>query len=411
MRAVRELDRGVMGVLVTLALLLGAGFYIDQFRREGAGFFTLPRGMLLHDFAYFWGGARLFWAGQVGQVFAPDQFNAWLASQLAPGSMQQYATWSYPPTMLLPLLAFGLLPLPIAYLAWIATTFGLLAVVLRSVLQDRLLALTVLLSPAAMYALYYGQNGALTAALLIAGVWLVDRRPILAGLCIGLLAIKPQLALLLPFALAAGGYWRAFVAAVAMSLALVAVSLLLFGVSSWIGFVQTTMPLMSGQLMHAFGIPPQHAMPTMWVTLQGWGADTRRAAIGQTLSTVLAIALVARAWWLPIADRQWRIALTCTLPLLATPFGYVYDATPAMLAVALIARHGVASGLTWAERPVLAAVWVWPVISVLWSFLFGLHPIGAFLLWAQALCLWWRIERAAAASRQGAAWRLPAIVE
>lgn len=411
MRAVRELDRAVMGVLVTFALLLGAGFYIGQVSREGADFLTLPRGMLLHDFAYFWGGARLFWDGQAGQVFDPGQFNAWLATQLAPGSMPQYATWSYPPTMLLALLPFGLLPLPIAYLVWIATTFGLLAVVLRSVLQDWVLALTVLLSPAAVYALHYGQNGALTAALFVAGVWLVDRRPILAGICIGLFAIKPQLGLLLPFALAAGGYWRAFFAAAATSMALVVMSLLLFGVSSWAGFVQTTMPLMSAQLMHAFGIPPQHAMPTMWVTLQGWGADTHRAAIGQTLSTVLAIALVARSWWLPGMDRKWRNALTCTLPLLATPFGYVYDATPAMLAVALLARHGAASGLTWAERPVLAAVWVWPVISVLWSFLFGLHPIGAFLLWAQALCLWRRIELGAAALRQGVAWRLPAIAD
>src|SRR3954449_1601440 len=36
---------------------------------------------------------------------------------------------------------------------------------------------------------------------LIAGVWLVDRRPTLAGACIGTLAIKPQLGILLPFAL------------------------------------------------------------------------------------------------------------------------------------------------------------------------------------------------------------------
>jgi hypothetical protein len=150
---------------------------------------------------------------------------------------------------------------------------------------------------------------------------------------------------------------------------------------------------MTAQLGHDYGISPQHAMPTMWVTLQGWGADTRRAALGQCLSTLIAIALVVQVWSRPEPDRRWRNALTCALPLLATPFGYVYDAIPAMLAVALVAQTGFSEGFTWPERPVLAVLWVWPAVTVPWSFFFGLRPIGGFLLLVFALCLFCRIER------------------
>ena len=41
------------------------------------------------------------------------------------------------------------------------------------------------------------------------------RRPVLAGALLGALVIKPHLALLVPFWLAAGGQWRAFAAAAA----------------------------------------------------------------------------------------------------------------------------------------------------------------------------------------------------
>ena len=42
---------------------------------------------------------------------------------------------------------------------------------------------------------------------------LIDTRPRLAGLLLGLLCYKPHLALLAPVALVAGGHWRTFAAA------------------------------------------------------------------------------------------------------------------------------------------------------------------------------------------------------
>lgn len=387
------MDRGLAASIFAPFLLFGGFLYFVQLELFGAHFWFLPSGLMLRDFGFFWGGARLFWLGRVGTVFDPGQFNAWLAQQIAPGSMEPFATWSYPPTMLLPLLPFGLLPAPIAMPLWVLGTSALLTLVLRRLFQDWRMVLAVALSPAACYCICFAQNGALTAALLVAGLWTADRRPVIAGICFGLLSIKPQLGILLPFALIAGGHRRAFVTAAGVASGVLALTVLLFGVDAWAGFLHRTMPAMSAQLLHDYGIPPQHAMPTMLVTLQGWGAGTSLAGFGQGLSTLAAIGAVTWAWRHPGADSGWRNALTCAAVLLATPFGYVYDMIPVMLAVALVTRAGLRGGFFRLERPVLAVVWAWPAVSVLWTYWFGLPPIGGFALVALVCCLIGRIAR------------------
>jgi hypothetical protein len=134
-------------------------------------------------------------------------------------------------------------------------------------------------------------------------------------------------------------------------------------------------------------------MPTMWVTLRGWGAPPTVCMAAQLLSAALAVGLVVRAWLPGMADRRWRNTLTCALPLLATPYGFVYDAIPAALAAMLLARHSLRHGFARLEPVVLTGTWVWPLFFGYWIVGFGLPPIGAALLLGTALCVVWRIEQ------------------
>ena len=58
-----------------------------------------------------------------------------------------------------------------------------------------------------------GQNGFLTAALIGGTLYLMPVRPILAGICLGLLSYKPQYGLLFPLVLIAAAQWRTFFSA------------------------------------------------------------------------------------------------------------------------------------------------------------------------------------------------------
>ncbi len=55
-----------------------------------------------------------------------------------------------------------------------------------------------------------GQNGFLTAALIGGTLYLMPVRPVLAGICLGLLSYKPQYGLLFPIVLIAAAQWRVF---------------------------------------------------------------------------------------------------------------------------------------------------------------------------------------------------------
>jgi hypothetical protein len=84
---------------------------------------------------------------------------------------------------------------------------------LKSSLGWPMAACVVMAAPAVMINLVSGQNGAFSAAILAGGLMLLDRRPVLAGLLLGLLCYKPQLAVLVQVALVASGRWRTAFAA------------------------------------------------------------------------------------------------------------------------------------------------------------------------------------------------------
>jgi hypothetical protein len=116
--------------------------------------------------------------------------------------------WSYPPSIMLLAAPFGKLGYLTALAIW--TFLGLalfIAVAWRNV-SDWRGPLPVLMSPAALMCLISGQSAFVTAALLISVFALMDRRPLAAGVLVGLLTIKPQLGLLFPFFLIASGRWR-----------------------------------------------------------------------------------------------------------------------------------------------------------------------------------------------------------
>ena len=62
--------------------------------------------------------------------------------------------------------------------------------------------------PSTLLTIVYGQNGFLSVIFLGGGLVLLDRSPIAAGIFLGFMTYKPQLALLIPIALAAGRRWQ-----------------------------------------------------------------------------------------------------------------------------------------------------------------------------------------------------------
>ena len=89
-----------------------------------------------------------------------------------------------------------------------------------------------------------GQNGFLTASLIGGTLYLMPARPILAGICLGLLTYKPQYGLLFPIVLIAASQWTVFFTAGVVAVVMAFASWLAFGTESWQAFFHW-MPMFS----------------------------------------------------------------------------------------------------------------------------------------------------------------------
>jgi hypothetical protein len=149
--------------------------------------------------------------------------------------------WVYPPYTMLLALPFGLLPWWLNYTLFLSASFTGLIMALRlwqspGVTRAAFIA-GVVLCPATAFTLGAGQNSFMSAGLVTAGIWFMHRRPPLAGLLLGLLAFKPQLALLVPVALAASGAWITITYAAATVGCLLLASLVVPGLALWSGWL------------------------------------------------------------------------------------------------------------------------------------------------------------------------------
>ncbi len=189
------------------------------------------------DWMVFDTAGKAYLRGDLGLLLNGPRFTAALnASHPSLAVPLRFHPWVYPPYTLLLAVPFALLPWWANYGVFQSLSLAGLVLALR--LRARgarlgVLLLGVLGSGAAAFTLGSGQNSFLSAALVTAGITWLPRRPVLAGIMLGLLAFKPQLAMLVPVALASARAWRTLVAAGLTGAALLGASLVVPGVGLW----------------------------------------------------------------------------------------------------------------------------------------------------------------------------------
>src|ERR1700724_3021257 len=286
------------------------------------------------------------------------------------GEATQFYGWHYPPYFLFVAAALAWMPYGLALFVWQAGTLGLYLLAIRAILEafapeggaraDPLWLLLALAFPAVLINVGHGHNGFLTAALLGGGLVILDRRPLLAGILFGLMAYKPQFGLMIPIALAAGGYWRTFAAAAVTAVLLTLVTTLVFGVQVWHAFfvgAEFTRTVVLEQ-----GDTGWHKIQSIFSWARMWGAPVPLAYAIQGAATL--VFAMASAWlWHGKAPYPLKAAGRCLAAILATPYTLDYDMMVLAPAIAFIAADGMARGFGPWEKTALAALWLVPLVA------------------------------------------------
>lgn len=268
--------------------------------------------------------------------------------------------WLYPPTFLLVVYPLALLPFKIAALAFLSGTLAFFVSVIRVIVPGRQTMLLALAFPGAALVLVCGQNGLLTASLVGLGLVLLRSRPVLAGICFGLLCIKPHLAVLLPLALLCSRSWRALGAMALSAAGLLALSVLLFGTGTLLAFLHNAgfiSGLVESGRASLARMPTVFAMATLAHVPRAW------AYAAQGISAWMAAAAVCHAWGRDCAFALRAAVLVCA-SLLVSPYLFDYDLTWLGVLIAWYARHGLARGWKRYEREWLVGLWFMPVAGV-----------------------------------------------
>jgi hypothetical protein len=241
------------------------------------------------------------------------------------------APFPYPPTFLLMLWPLGLLSFSAAYATWIGGTLVLyIASISTRGRGASILILIALVAPTTAINMIAGQSGFLSAALLIGGLRLMDRRPIASGLLFGLLTYKPQFGILVPVALVAVGQWRCIAAVCAATVAMVVVTTVAFGGAVWAAWLQALPAYLAWFETRTVA---QEFRSTVTADLQSWGIHQEPARLAQAAAACFAAALV----WVCFRHLPRALAVPALLAAtcLATPHAFIYD-LPMLTAATLL---------------------------------------------------------------------------
>ncbi|TZG25180.1 glycosyltransferase family 87 protein [Sphingomonas montanisoli] len=327
------------------------------------GLVVPEHGVLIgRDFVNMWVGGKLAWGGRLDILYDPDAY--WTAARsMFPGLLPH--NYSYPPQSLIPAALLALLPYPVALATWLTATMGLFVLAARPFMRGLPLWMAVL-TPGALINVWAGQYGLLAGALWLFAFAAIDQRQGRAGLSAALLTVKPHLGLLIPIIWIARRRWTALGVAVAATLAIVAVSALIFGMDIWTDYL-TKAPATQGAILDAPGDQLYfRLMPTTLVALRGFPPSF--GVVGQIATAVAALALLWRARYAAAGDLAF-IAATATFLIL--PYAFDYDMTVAALGF----------GLTLATRWRRLAAWEAPLLCVAYllpgrMIAFGAVPVG-----------------------------------
>jgi hypothetical protein len=314
-----------LGVLICAGAVLNLTLWVRNLRHPET---------LNSDFMAFWSFPRFAAIHPIGQIYEAAALQGFQKA-LYPdfGSFYPYL---YPPTFLLPSWWLKFFAYGPALLAWtlaglILFTAGALAFFGR---KNWVVWLAMLASPAALINGMTGETAFFTSGLILLGFAALPRRPVLAGIAFGLLTLKPQLGVLVPFFLLARRDWMAMISAAVTGVGLILLSCLVFPPGLWLDWAHS-LPVYQAQYFSAAGLN-LNIIITPAANILALGASGRLAGAVQLVCFLAIAALV----YLTARRPGYQLAVAALLAgsFIAVPHAYAYDSITLTAAMALCLR-------------------------------------------------------------------------
>lgn len=304
----------------------------------------------LNDFDAFSIAGRLALQGKAEQAYSAQRL---FEAQKQAVGRAEFMPWTYPPQFTVAAMGLALPPVGMAYVLFTGLTLALYFLVLSRIAGPLLPGVVIAMLMTFVLLIRTGQNGFLTGALIGWFLLAFDKRKAGAGIPLGLMVIKPHLAV--GSALLALLGKRIAVLAIAAAVVIVT-SLLattILGVGIWTAFlnaVRESTALLEG------GHYPLFRMTSIYACVRSFGFDAGTAMGVHAIGAVIAMLGIV-GLWIKAKDSRLVMAGTMVGSLFISPYNYDYDLAilglaiayvlPALLARARLWESVLLCGLTW----------------------------------------------------------------
>jgi hypothetical protein len=298
-------------ILIVIALVLiptAAELWGVQFRAESHK---------LLDFDGFYIAGQLVWRGAIEKAY---HFATMFQLEKSLSSSDAFQPWTYPPQFDLVVAPLGLLPLGLAYSVFMIGTIAAYLATLRRIATENFVPVLILLAPVIVITVRCGQNGFLTGTLIgLTCIGLQTGRS-LAGLPLGLMIIKPHLAVAFAVYTLVNRRWGTALVAATTVAATSALATVLLGPAVWTAFLDG---VTEARVFLEHGFYPFFRMISLYAVVRTFGFSAFVATTAQILVAIFALGMVLLASR-QLSPRQ-SLGVAAIATLLISPYAYDYD--------------------------------------------------------------------------------------
>ena len=357
-----------------------------------------------YDFITFYAESMLDRAGHA--IRAYDLTTIAATERQIVAANRTICLWHYPPTFALMIAPLAYMPYLTALALFVFATLALYLLLIRKISDHPWSLLLGLAFPAVFINSMHGQNGFLNTAVLGFGLLLLDRRPWVAGLLLGLLVYKPHFGVLLPLLLMSQGRWKSFAGAAISASLFCAAAFAVYGLDVWVAFVKN-FAIVSEALESR--LLPWPKIPSVFVAVADLGAPKAVAyAIHAAVAVTLA-GLTLWAWRRP-GSQNLKVALAVPAILAVSPYCFDYDLVLMAIPIGLLAEHMRHNPVPVGTKALLGLAFVTPIAFTWIATKTHIHLMPVAIL-ALFFGIWRILALEARESSQSAAPGLTAVAE
>jgi Glycosyltransferase family 87 len=211
--------------------------------------------------------------------------------------------------------------------------------------------LLIILFPAIAVTMACGQNGFLTAGLIGVVCLYFEKRPVTAGLALGLMVVKPHLAIAFAVYAVLRRQWTVVITAGAVVLISSAICTAVFGTQIWSELLQS---VRDSSIFLERGNYPLYRMISVYAALRSAGLSAGIAFLGQGFIALMALGVILFALYRRMPER-FSLGLTAMVSICISPYAYDYDFLIFGIGLACLLPALHAAAREW-ERSIIYAV-------------------------------------------------------